>query len=120
MTPDTVTLDPERIALLRELDDGGYELLGALAEEFEHDVREQLDAAGAALEASDAAALGRCAHRLKGAGANLGADTLAAICADVEQHARDADLDAIAPLLAALESELVRVMAALHQILAEA
>lgn len=119
MASNAATLDPERIAMLRDLDDGGSELLATLAREFERDARNQLASAQEALATTDASALDRCAHTLKGASANLGAEALAELCRGLQERAQVNDLAGAADLVASIEGELDRVAAALHELLAE-
>jgi signal transduction histidine kinase/CheY-like chemotaxis protein len=65
-----------------------------------------LEVAQQGLEQGDAASVALAAHRLMGAVAYLGADTLHARCAKIERLADAAELDALAPHLAALRQEL--------------
>jgi signal transduction histidine kinase/HPt (histidine-containing phosphotransfer) domain-containing protein/ActR/RegA family two-component response regulator len=65
-----------------------------------------LEVAQQGLEQRDAATVALAAHRLMGAVAYLGADTLHARCAKIERLADSAELDALAPHLAALRQEL--------------
>jgi hypothetical protein len=67
----------------------------------------QLDQLRAALAAQDALIAEQVAHRLRGAAANLGADALAAACAELEQQAATAAL-ALARRCAWVEQELGR------------
>jgi two-component system sensor histidine kinase/response regulator len=73
----------------------------------------------AAADASDAKALHREAHTLKSSSANVGAERLAALCAELEALARKESVDGTKPLLQEVEFELPRVLALLATILAE-
>jgi HPt (histidine-containing phosphotransfer) domain-containing protein len=115
---ETSVLDPDRIAMLRELDDGDGTLLPTIVDEYERDAAAQVAAMRAALDIADASALQRAAHTLKGASATLGAPTVAERCRDLEQAARDGQLDGAAARIADLDSELGRVRDALHQVAA--
>ena len=113
-------LDPERIAMLRELDDGDGELMGILAREYETDSNVQLATMQRALADADSEALVRSAHALKGASANLGAGRLAELCARLEELGRTGTLDGAVSLVEASATELHDVHAALDQLLIEA
>lgn len=113
-------LDPERVAMLKELDGGDGSLLGALAEEYERDAREQLAAMRGALSGSDAATLERSAHTLKGASANLGADAVADACRALEARGRDGNVAGAETEVDEVERLLEDVYAALGRVTAGA
>ncbi|EXI80614.1 MAG: Signal transduction histidine-protein kinase BarA [Candidatus Accumulibacter appositus] len=73
----------------------------------------------AAADAGDAKTLNREAHTLKSSSANVGAERLAALCAELEALARKESVDGARPLLEEVEFELPRVLALLATILAE-
>jgi two-component system, sensor histidine kinase and response regulator len=112
----TSVLDPERLAILSELDDGEGDLLAALTGEFEQDAHVQLDELRAAVGRNDAAGVLQAAHRLKGASANLGALQLADVCARLEQLGRSEQLETetAGDLVDEVSAELGRAAAALH------
>jgi HPt (histidine-containing phosphotransfer) domain-containing protein len=114
------TLDPERIAMLRELDDGDGQLMGILAREYERDSNLQVATLQRALADADTETFVRSAHTLKGASANLGAGRLAELCARLEELGRTGALDGAASLVEASATELHDVHAALDQLLIEA
>ncbi|HEV8377185.1 MAG TPA: response regulator [Candidatus Polarisedimenticolia bacterium] len=66
-----------------------------------------------ASNSADAPALGKAAHRLKGAAATLGARRLAAICLEMETLGRGGSTRGSQELIARLEAELRRVRKAL-------
>jgi CheY-like chemotaxis protein/HPt (histidine-containing phosphotransfer) domain-containing protein len=68
----------------------------------------------AAAEAGDAEALRKTAHTLKSSSANVGAEPLAALCKELEMLGRQGSVDGASVLLAAAETELTRVLAALN------
>ena len=111
-------LDPERIAMLRELDGGDGTLLPAVADEYQADADAQLETMRAAVGAGDAATLQRAAHTLKGASANLGATAVAELSRRLEGQARDGDVGGAPPLLDAIAAELARVRGALRDVVA--
>jgi HPt (histidine-containing phosphotransfer) domain-containing protein len=66
----------------------------------------------AAIAQPSAHALVVAAHTLKGSSAELGAQTLAALCGEMERLARANQIDQAQSLLAELDAEFVRVCAA--------
>lgn len=61
-----------------------------------------------AVTAGDAGTAAHWAHALKGAAANLGADNVAGLCAEVEHRAEAAELDVVLDHPGRLAAELVR------------
>ena len=110
---DDSPLDPERLAMLRELDGGDGELLSAVVSEFVGDSTLQLGAVSAALIEGDPRVVERAVHNLKGASANLGASTLADLCGELEALARASALGMAPDLLDSIRTEHVRVCTAL-------
>jgi two-component system, sensor histidine kinase and response regulator len=107
-------LDPERLETLRALDDGDGHLLTELGAQFLAQATEVRATLGDAAETGNAGGLVRAAHLVKGAAANLGATTLAAVCGDLERCADDGHLEAVPPLLARFDKELALVRTALE------
>jgi HPt (histidine-containing phosphotransfer) domain-containing protein len=66
-------------------------------------------------QAQDADAIVRAAHSLRSSSANLGATRLASLCQELETSARLQQIDAASRLLAALESEYLKVCAVLRE-----
>ena len=64
----------------------------------------------------DTHALARAAHTLRGASANVGASALAAVCAEMEEQARSAQLDCAAGLVERFDTEFARVRDALNDL----
>jgi two-component system sensor histidine kinase/response regulator len=67
-----------------------------------------------AVERQDAPALRLATHSLKGTSSTVGANRMAAICAELEQLARGATLETAPALVTKLEDEFTRVRQALH------
>jgi signal transduction histidine kinase/CheY-like chemotaxis protein len=63
----------------------------------------------AAARQNDGGALASVAHRLKGAAANVAADPLRKVAADLEEHGRQGDMTAARALLPRLEEEFSRL-----------
>jgi len=67
----------------------------------------------AAADSGDAEGVRQAAHSLKSSSANIGAEQLAALCKELELLGRQGNVDSANTLLAAAETELTRVRAAL-------
>ena len=107
-------LDQSQIELLRSLDDGEG---GALLEIIDEYLRLSLEGRTEllrVLDLGDIHALERAAHTLKGASINVGASALADICAEIEMHARMAQLEGAAELIDRFEAEFSRARRALR------
>jgi signal transduction histidine kinase/CheY-like chemotaxis protein len=111
---ETVLLDPDALQALRALQRPGRpDVLTRVIDVFMLDAPRLLAAMHDAVETGDIEALRHAAHTLKSTSANVGATALTAICRDIEQFARAADVPAaIAPVGGVME-ELDRVLAAL-------
>jgi signal transduction histidine kinase/CheY-like chemotaxis protein len=90
--------------------DSGDKLYRAMRAAFQIEGPRLLDVAQQGLDNGDAAAVALAAHRLMGAVAYLGADSLHARCAKIERLADAAELEALAPHLAALRLELEQAL----------
>lgn len=75
---------------------------------------ETLDRLGTALNQRDYASLNHWAHRLKSGSAQLGATTLSALCAELEQRSRDCVPCGARDMLSDIEQEFARVRVALE------
>lgn len=104
-------LDPDRLAMLRELgpEDGGLGLLPATTKAFRKDVPARLAALREAMTDGGGPALAQAAHALKGAAANIGATAVASLCGELEDMGCSGRLDGGPQLVSRLETELVRV-----------
>ena len=79
-----------------------------LAELFVRDVEQRLEALRAAVQRADFPAIARHAHAIRGSAANLGAQHLAEICADLESRAKAADPDVTLDGMDRLQHEFAR------------
>jgi CheY-like chemotaxis protein len=112
--PDRAVLDADAVARLARLGEAaGEDLLGELAPLFLADADVRVDSLRQAIARDDAAAVGRSAHTLSGASANLGATVFARLCATLAADSSVGDLTGGEVLLDALEDELGRVREAL-------
>ena len=110
---ETQTLDPEQIELLRSLDDGDGAVLAEIIDEYLTQTARDRGLLADVASEGDPEALHRVAHALKGASANVGATTLATVCAEIEARGRFEQLDGLAELLARFDAEFSRVRDAL-------
>jgi len=112
---EPLCLDATVLADIRALSGPGEDLLAEVVKLFVADVPDQLVTLRAALDARDAVAARRIAHRLKGSALATGARRLAAACASVEDAAREGDVDRAAAAAATLDDEFRAVRAALER-----
>ena len=107
-------LDPDRIAVLRDLgqDDGGA-LLRATLEAFRRESQVRVAALRAAVP-GDSQVLVQAAHALKGSAANIGASGVVSVCAELEELGRNGQLGNAEGLVSRLEAELQRLDAELE------
>jgi HPt (histidine-containing phosphotransfer) domain-containing protein len=110
--PDSLADGLDRAVLdnIRALDQPGssallYRVIGIYLKTTPELVRAMRRAA----DAGDAAAVGAAAHSLKSSSLNLGAAGLGALCREIEAAARSTPPATPAALIAALESEYLRV-----------
>lgn len=108
------SVDPDRLAILRELGPAdGLGLLPAAAEAFRRGVPARLAAMHKAVNDGGGPALAQAAHALKGAAANIGAVAVAGLCQELEGMGRSG-IHADGPhMVSRLEAELVLVDAEL-------
>jgi len=97
----------------------GEALLQRVLAAFLQDTPHQLAALRAASAAGDADAMRKTAHSLKSSSANVGADVLAKLFREMEQHARAEQTEGAADILAQLEREFQSVRQSLSSILAK-
>ncbi|HEY8699551.1 MAG TPA: response regulator [Arthrobacter sp.] len=115
------SVDPERLAMLRELGpEDGMGLLPAAAEAFRRDVPARLAALRRAIDDGGGQPLSQAAHALKGAAANIGATAVAGLCGELEMMGRKGNHDGGPRLLSRLERELELVDTELDDALAVA
>jgi CheY-like chemotaxis protein/HPt (histidine-containing phosphotransfer) domain-containing protein len=85
---------PLDLEALEDLFDGDRDFVQSLLEDFLDCAEEQLRELDGALSAGDAEATARTAHSIKGAAANLTAESVRAAALQVEQAGRAGDVDA--------------------------
>jgi two-component system, sensor histidine kinase and response regulator len=109
-------LDRAQVALLLSLDEGEGAALAQIVAEYLRMMREGRDDLLRELDEGDSDALGRTAHTLKGASANVGARAMADVCAGLELRARRSDLEDAVCLMEEFEVEFARVQSALEMV----
>ena len=111
-------LDPSVVADLQraQLEYGNPEFIAQLVALFQANAPARLARIREAVAAHDGATLGHTAHTLKSNCGMLGARTLAALCARLEDFGDAAACDDAAPLLGEAERELARVLEALAEL----
>jgi CheY-like chemotaxis protein/HPt (histidine-containing phosphotransfer) domain-containing protein len=117
---ETVPAEPappviDERALLERLN-GDRRLLGELIGVFEADCARLLDAVRAAVQAGDAAALQRAAHKLKGSVANFSAPSAVDAALRLETLGRQRHLSGAAGALTVCEKEISRLRRALEDL----
>jgi CheY-like chemotaxis protein len=115
--PETAApaLDPVCIAGLKELREPGQpDPLVELADLFTRESEKSLRQIEQALGQHEAVAIARAAHSLKGSASNLGAHRLAALCAAMEQNAKNEEWPPLPEQLNNLQGELARVRESLE------
>ena len=109
-------LDRAVLADLRDLqEEGEPDLLKELMELFLVDVPLQLALLRKALDAGDVSSLERSAHTLRGSCSNMGARSMEALCAELEETLRSGGLGAAPQLISRLEEEFGRTRAELER-----
>jgi HPt (histidine-containing phosphotransfer) domain-containing protein len=93
--------------LLRNLS-GDRDLVRRIVTLFLDDTRAGMERLKEALDGNDAAETGRLAHRMKGTAANIRAEALSGVLADIENKASRGDLTGTGPLFEATRCEFER------------
>ena len=112
-TESAASLDAERLAMLRELDDGDGGLLASIVDEYVAGAQRNLEVLREAVAEGDPEAVERAAHALKGSSANVGATLLTELTAHLEALGRARALGGAAPMVDDVEREYERVRTAL-------
>jgi len=89
---------------------GDEELIREVVPIFLKDNKERLEKLAEAINAGDADSVKLYAHAIKGAGRNVGAQSLADIAYDLECAGQDSDMDTFEALFDAVEAELKKVV----------
>jgi CheY-like chemotaxis protein/HPt (histidine-containing phosphotransfer) domain-containing protein len=99
--------------VLRAVEDFGNdrEALRRILQGFLEDVGRQIELIRGAVESGDTEIVRRESHRIRGGAANLGADPLARVAAELEESAKQRETAAAAPLLARMERSVAELRA---------
>jgi HPt (histidine-containing phosphotransfer) domain-containing protein len=98
--------------------DNDWEFLGETVQMLSSDGPALMDEIRRAADASDAAALGRAAHTLKGMVANFCSPTTHACAFEVEKMGRNGDLSSAPAAVKTLEARLMVLIASLNDFVA--
>ncbi len=113
---DDSPLDSSVLDSIRAMDAEGPEgFLRSLIDKYLVNSNADLEHLVSSVRNGDAEGLGKTAHRLKSASANLGAMTLASICKELETAGRSRQIGGAERLLGAIQSEYERVSMALSR-----
>ncbi|HEX3062544.1 MAG TPA: ATP-binding protein, partial [Usitatibacter sp.] len=107
--PGTAQGDAVDLSLLREVVGDDPAMQRAVLAEFMRSSRDDAAQLHAALASRDVERATHIAHRLKGAGASVGAHGLRRACEEIEAAGRAGDLAAAARPLPAVDAELLRI-----------
>ena len=107
-------LDEAALANLREMTGDDPAFLAEIIDTYVADAGDLLATMREAVCAGDALELRRAAHSLKSNSATFGATALAALCRELEEHAKSGGVDGAADLLAQVGAAYVEVEAALR------
>ena len=114
--PDPAVIDLQAVENLRALNPGDQdEFIREITGIFLEDTPLRLTELDVTLASGDMAKFSRAAHSIKGSSANLGADALKAVAAQLEERARQPAPAAaeLAPLVALVKVEFARAKAEL-------
>ena len=112
--PSGGPLDQPTLDALFESLGGDAEFLAELIDTYASDAPAQLEGLRAALATGDVAELVRPAHTLKSSSASLGALALAEQCRELEASAKAGPFEGAQDAVAAIATELDRVLGALE------
>jgi HPt (histidine-containing phosphotransfer) domain-containing protein len=99
--------------------DQGEQLLQRVVHAFIDDTPSHLHSLRHAIDAVDTSGMRKAAHSLKSSSANVGADTLASLCKELEHLARTDTTEGAASLLQEAEQEFQSVRDSLSAILVQ-
>lgn len=106
------SIDKDIIVMLKEVMEEDFQ---ELLDTFLNDSRERIPLLQEQLASGDSEGLRQSAHSLKGS-SNLGAIKLSELCFQIEQKAKQQQLEDLAGILQQVESEFERVALALQTI----
>ena len=101
--------EPVNIHHIREATMNDEEFIRELIDVFLDDSPRQLDALRRAVENRQVQDVAETAHRLKGAGSNMGAESLSALCGRLEEAGRQQQSEPMPAIFEQLDQEFARV-----------
>ncbi len=108
-------INPRALEAIRSLPGpNGAAFVATVIRAYLADAPGRMEQIRSAVTSGDAERLRKAAHGMKSSSANVGAETLAGACKDIEALGRGGTTEGAEPLLAGAEKELVRVLAALQ------
>ena len=111
---DSGSLDTAALDRLREW--GGDKLVGQMVRLFLDNSGGRMDQIRAGVDGGDASEAERGAHSLKSSAANVGAEQVRAISADVEGAAGEGDMGTLQGLLPTLETAYAHAISQLEEV----
>jgi HPt (histidine-containing phosphotransfer) domain-containing protein len=117
--PSREVLDPDTMAQLLDLDDGGLGLLQEMYELFRDDTPARVTLLEAAIRDGDMVQVGDTAHAVKGAASTMGAPKVRALAQSLEAGARTGNFsEAPQELLGRLKTAFAEAVVALETFIA--
>ena len=111
-------LDPDVVERLRQLTPPGEpDVLAEIFNLFLDEVPKRIDALRSAVLSGDAVKVQRTAHSLKGSSGNIGARAMHEVCRQLDERAKDSDLDTLQPLVDTLVAEYRKVEREIRRLL---
>jgi len=108
----TPAIAPEAMEMLLQM--GGPQVVADLLELFRSETPPLLQAMREALSRNDGPRLRESAHSVKGTASNLGAQTLASLCTELEKRGKSGSFEGVDGILAKVEQQYEAVCAALE------
>ncbi len=102
----TSSVDAETLTMLKDVMEDDFD---TLITTYIDDVIIRIPQLKAALDSQNCEELRRDAHSLKGSSSNLGAQSLAELCLQVENLAKEGETEGVEPLLTQIEMEFHQV-----------
>jgi len=116
-TPVAASVSQVDVSKLDELTGGDTEFLMELVQAFNQSALQIIDELQQASAKQDRTAIGRAAHKLKGASANMQISSIRELCAALEGHAATMSEDALHAHLQQLQSGVTAVISELDNII---
>jgi HPt (histidine-containing phosphotransfer) domain-containing protein len=101
---------------IKETTLGDDEFMAELIDIYLGDAAPQIELLRAAVAQADIATASSVAHRLKGSSGNVGAESLSALCGQIERASRQSRVHEVSLMLPRVEEEFSRVQACLGRI----